>query len=72
MHVSYNRYGGSAIPNQQSAVLFGIMKNKAIVMDSVLCNGNETNILDCTYWTGSYWVTHEDDLAIVCKEGTFF
>lgn len=59
------------IPKQQSPMRFGFLNNRAIVMQSVRCNGNETNILDCSHNAAGSSGTHEDDLAIVCNEGKF-
>lgn len=65
------------ISKQESAIRFDIAKYRAIVMQNIACNGNETNILDCPYTIGlqgsysSYYPDHhEDDLAIVCKIGS--
>ncbi|PVD36009.1 hypothetical protein C0Q70_02979, partial [Pomacea canaliculata] len=73
-HLHGNNYGGSVISKQESAIRFDIAKYRAIVMQNIACNGNETNILDCPYTIGlqgsysSYYPDHhEDDLAIVCK-----
>lgn len=75
--VSCYSYGGSAISKQESAIRFGIAKDKAIVMQKIDCKGNETNILDCSHEIGLKGSNynykndhHEDDLAVVCYKGT--
>lgn len=61
-------YSGSAVPQQEATMRFGSARS-AIHMSSVRCQGDEQNLLNCTYEDVAASETPEDTLAVVCKQG---
>ncbi|PVD36007.1 hypothetical protein C0Q70_02977 [Pomacea canaliculata] len=68
-----NEYSGSVVSKEESAMRFDILKNRAIAMQEIACNGNEKNLHECYYQTGLESSNrmpnnHIDDLAVVCNK----
>ncbi|PVD36011.1 hypothetical protein C0Q70_02981 [Pomacea canaliculata] len=60
-------YGGSVVPKEEASVRFGVARGRAILMNNIVCNGNEKSLLDCQWSTTYTSTTLEDSLSVVCK-----